>query len=557
MADKFTHHTESPTEINISIAHLKSVYKIESADIHEQTIPKQTLNENTNVIKTSAKADNITSDSINDITSKDHVKSTSVKAGNTTPDEMIDKAPNSHEKNDKRANLKENIKPQADTQDDITSQMIQQILEPFGNRIDVLENSVLQLTNTFANYCTLKGEIKNEVTEIFGKIQAQIRSLDNLAPAKIQEKTLKEKQVIIDTLNKKIDKMTKDHIDEKTQIVSKSEAEKVEWKNIIESIRRDLKRKMKRSKILRIDIMPPLYDRSEGVWSKVDYERAKVLPETLNNENEDTEDQNRQVESKQKENVEDRDFVDSHISRHKRPCDVIMIHDSICHDIDMRRLINGSNMSGKKITAYTIQQAAEVINKIDRADTLILHVGVNDLKKHNVEESFPQYVSLVNSALSVTNNLILSLMTPSAADFLNDKISTMNNLIASEFGKSVKIVLCLNNNFCRQGKILHQLYWNDTKLSRDQGVKVLASNLRRTIFSRDDSVNTNNSQMPKRQSYDRQHQNRAYANKSLYQRPSHNTHRGNVFKNPRSAQFQSDNNLMNSLASALLSVLSG
>ncbi|CAC5382917.1 unnamed protein product [Mytilus coruscus] len=152
---------------------------------------------------------------------------------------MIDKAPNSHENNDKRANLKENIKPQAETQDDITSQMIQQILEPFGNRIDVLENSVLQMTNTVANYCTLKGEIKNEVTEIFGKIQAQIRSLDNLAPAKIQEKTLKEKQDIIDTLNKKIDKMTKDHIEEKIQIVSKNEAEKVEWKNKIESIRSD------------------------------------------------------------------------------------------------------------------------------------------------------------------------------------------------------------------------------------------------------------------------------------------------------------------------------
>ncbi|CAC5367452.1 unnamed protein product [Mytilus coruscus] len=321
-----------------------------------------------------------------------------------------------------------------------------------------------------------------------------------------------------------------------------------------------------------------LYDRSEGVWSKVNYERAKVLPKSnirsesnntvtavmdenpfqaLSNENEDTEDQNRQTESKQKENIEDMDFVDSHISRHKRPCDVIMIHDSICHDIDMRRLINGSNMTGKKITAYTIQQAAEVINKIDRADTLILHVGVNDLKKHNVEESFPQYVSLVNSALSVTNNLILSLMTPSAADFLKDKISTMNNLIASEFEKSAKIVLCLNNNFCRQGKILHQLYWNDTKLSKDQGVKVLSSNLRRTIFSRNDSINTNNSQMPKRQSYDRQHQNRGYADKSLYQRPSHNAHRGNVFQNPRSAQFQSNNNLMNSLASALLSVLSG
>ncbi|CAC5369826.1 unnamed protein product [Mytilus coruscus] len=184
---------------------VESIFDNIGADIHEQTIPKQTLNKNTNVIKTSAKADNITSDSINDITSKDHVKSTSVKAGNTTPDEMIDKAPNSHEKNDKRANLKENIKPQADTQDDITSQMIQQILEPFGNRIDVLENSVLQLTNTVANYCTLKGEIKNE-------------------------ERLKEKDEEI----------------------------------------KDLKDRY----------YAALYDRSEGVWSKVDYERAKVLPES-------------------------------------------------------------------------------------------------------------------------------------------------------------------------------------------------------------------------------------------------------------------------------------
>ncbi|VDH94292.1 Hypothetical predicted protein [Mytilus galloprovincialis] len=159
------------------------------------------------------------------------------KASHTKSDETNDKVQNSHENNEKRATLKENIKPQTETQDDITSKMLQQILEPFGNRIDVLENSVLQMTNTITNYCTLKGEIKNEVTGMFGKIQAQIRSLDNLAPAKIQEKTLKEKQDAIDMLTKKIDKMKKEHMEEKTQIASKSEADKVEWKNKIKSIR--------------------------------------------------------------------------------------------------------------------------------------------------------------------------------------------------------------------------------------------------------------------------------------------------------------------------------
>lgn len=101
-------------------------------------MPKQTLK----VMKTSVKADNVTPNSINEITSKDHVKSSSAEASHTKSDETNDKAPNSHENNEKRATLKEDIKPQTETQDDITSKMLQQILEPFGNRIDVLENSV-------------------------------------------------------------------------------------------------------------------------------------------------------------------------------------------------------------------------------------------------------------------------------------------------------------------------------------------------------------------------------------------------------------------------------
>ena len=60
----------------------------------------------------------------------------------------------------------------------------------------------------------------------------------------------------------------------------------------------------------------------------------------------------------------------------------------------------------------------------------------------------------------------------------------MNNLIKTLFENEERITLCYNNNFAKNGRVLYQLFFNDTKLSRNHGIRVLAGNLKRSIFPR-------------------------------------------------------------------------
>jgi hypothetical protein len=42
--------------------------------------------------------------------------------------------------------------------------------------------------------------------------------------------------------------------------------------------------------------------------------------------------------------------------------DILFLHDSICHEIDMRRLIAGSHRKGEQVTTYTIEDASFVVS---------------------------------------------------------------------------------------------------------------------------------------------------------------------------------------------------
>lgn len=52
----------------------------------------------------------------------------------------------------------------------------------------------------------------------------------------------------------------------------------------------------------------------------------------------------------------------------------------------MRRLIAGSNINGEKHTTYTIEETSSFISEIDYVQTLLLHVGINNLKSQPAEE---------------------------------------------------------------------------------------------------------------------------------------------------------------------------
>ena len=98
------------------------------------------------------------------------------------------------------------------------------------------------------------------------------------------------------------------------------------------------------------------------------------------------------------------------------------MHDSICHDIDIHRLLAKSDHKGVKQTTYTVNQATEFLEKVGKCDLIMVHVRINDLKSQSVETVFPKFVELINEAISKANEVLISMLIPAREDALDKKV---------------------------------------------------------------------------------------------------------------------------------------
>ena len=180
----------------------------------------------------------------------------------------------------------------------------------------------------------------------------------------------------------------------------------------------------------------------------------------------------------------------------KRKYDVVMLHDSICHEIDINRMLRFTNRSGNKYTTYTIPQALEFSNeKLSYASSVILHVGINDLKKVPVEDAFQEYEKLVLDLTTKCDSLVLSLVTPCDYQMLQQKIQEFNGKVVDKFRGASKVQISFNSNFIRNGRLFADLFRDSIRLSPD-GVSVLASNLKRALLG--DVRTSNNNMQPRK-----------------------------------------------------------
>lgn len=86
-----------------------------------------------------------------------------------------------------------------------------------------------------------------------------------------------------------------------------------------------------------------------------------------------------------------------------------------------------------------------------------------DLKTNSAEDTFRFYNELVNKAISKSNKVVLSLIPPSLAKYLNNKVQEMNDMIVSKFNREDKVSICYNKNFCINGVINENLFSNNTR----------------------------------------------------------------------------------------------
>ncbi|CAG2197674.1 unnamed protein product [Mytilus edulis] len=135
--------------------------------------------------------------------------------------------------------------------------------------------------------------------------------------------------------------------------------------------------------------------------------------------------------------------------------DVIFMHDSICRFVDIDRLLL---RSGKE--------------------------GINNLKNESAEEAFCKYTDLIEKALEKSELVVISLVLPSQIERLNVKIREFNERILYKYDTADKIKVCRNSNFISNGNVVKKFCWDSFRLNKFEGVRVLAGNIRNTLFPR-------------------------------------------------------------------------
>jgi hypothetical protein len=163
--------------------------------------------------------------------------------------------------------------------------------------------------------------------------------------------------------------------------------------------------------------------------------------------------------------------------------DVLMLHDSICRDIDIHRLLTNTDRKGFKRTTYTALAAQQFCEDLIHAATTILHVGINDLKEMSVLEAFEMYETAVDKLLEKSDGLLLSLVSPCRYERLNQKVSEFNDKVKNKYIKMENIRIAFNSNFSQNGMICEHLFKDSIRLS-PEGVGVLAGNLKRGLLIR-------------------------------------------------------------------------
>ena len=157
------------------------------------------------------------------------------------------------------------------------------------------------------------------------------------------------------------------------------------------------------------------------------------------------------------------------------------IHDSVLKKIDRRRLGHGYGFDLHMSKAYTIKEAkAELLKQCDYdPDTILLHVGVNDLQRDSAENCSTATLDLVDVACELypKSKVVISHVAPTSMPDLQTKCNLFNALNASKLLKKRNVSFVSHANLKTDTSRLQP----DKIHPTDRGVSVIAGNIGRHI----------------------------------------------------------------------------
>ena len=145
-------------------------------------------------------------------------------------------------------------------------------------------------------------------------------------------------------------------------------------------------------------------------------------------------------------NIHQQNMNTNNVEEDPAGADVIVLHDSVCSKINPKRLSPHSTI--EKIFCPSIQRASNTLETINTTKTIIIHVGINDLKFKPVEEVAKEMIGLVEKACSKANEVLLSL--PIARKKGNyvmwQKVRYFSVMIRQRLNNRSKLILSFNMN---------------------------------------------------------------------------------------------------------------
>ncbi|CAG2246643.1 unnamed protein product [Mytilus edulis] len=396
--------------------------------------------------------------------------------------------------------------------------MNEQTLTVIQNRIDIIKESLVKVSKSLANLLTLQSDSKTNILSELQNMSKTIKCTPIPPDTKIYESQLKEK-------NSTIEKLKKDN-----------ELLRLNKEKDLNNVKKDLEKK-------NLELQNQLAQSTQNLISPTE----KVAQPHSNSH---------------MANKKTNDIIIEPINT-----DVIFMHDSICRFVDIDRLLLRSGKEGMRFTTYTIGDALGQVDMVSCAETIIIHVGINNLKNESAEEAFCKYTDLIEKALEKSELVVISLVLPSQIERLNVKIREFNERILYKYDTADKIKVCKNSNFISNGNVVKKFYWDSFRLNKFEGVRVLAGNIRNTLFprtrnqvphsqnnlyvnsyreSQKDTISSRNDYK-----YPYNTPNRKSSNRSDQGRNSE-TPAGNTYQGPPNTYY--DRKLADSIASAVASV---
>ena len=134
---------------------------------------------------------------------------------------------------------------------------------------------------------------------------------------------------------------------------------------------------------------------------------------------------------------------------------------------------------------YTIEEALSYLPNIDkRPDDIVYHILTNDLKSKgssNCIEGLSDLIVETEKTFPETKIVLSTATHRNDSDITNLKASSINSMIKENHHDKPSLMICVKDNMTQNSKIHCNLIKDDDLHLSDDGVRVLASNIRKCV----------------------------------------------------------------------------